>query len=128
MKFLQGHHTRLGKDNPMSGTTGKDHPMYGVQKFGKDNPNWNGGKHIVKKGNVNYVMVLMPEHPRSDSQGYVKEHIMIVEDVIGFPLPEGSVFHHIDGNGMNNKLNNLMIFKSSADHLKYHAKIRKGAR
>ena len=112
----------------MSGTTGKDHPMYGVQKFGKDNPNWNGGKHIVKKGNVNYVMVLMPEHPRSDSQGYVKEHIMIVEDVIGFPLPEGSVFHHIDGNGMNNKLNNLMIFKSSADHLKYHAKIRKGAR
>lgn len=37
-----------------------------------------------------------------------------------FPLPEGCVVHHVDGNQGNNDLQNLMVFASHADHMRWH--------
>ncbi len=37
----------------------------------------------------------------------------------------GEVVHHIDGNPFNNDPANLMIFKSHADHMRYHAEQRR---
>ncbi len=130
MRFLKGHGAKpmYGKDNPNygKGLFGKDNPMHGVHKFGKDSPQWKGGVAVKKEKNTSYVRVYRPEHTRSDGK-YVLEHILIAERMTGKPLPEGSVVHHIDGNGLNNNEDNLMIFTSSADHLKFHAKERQGA-
>jgi hypothetical protein len=35
-------------------------------------------------------------------------------------LRPGEVVHHIDGDQSNNKLENLMVFASAADHVRYH--------
>ena len=57
-QFKKGHKGSCGKNNGMYGkhvsetakaklrkiNVGKNNPMYGVQIFGKDNPNWRGGK------------------------------------------------------------------------------------
>ena len=45
----------------------------------------------VKKG---YVFIMMPNHHRSDSQGYVREHILIAEKALGKPLRLPHVIHH----------------------------------
>ena len=77
-------------------------------KFGRFNPNWRGGKYIRKTPEGHYVMIRMSEHPRSGSNSYVCEHILIVENVLGKSLPEGAVIHHVDGNGLNNKSNKIL--------------------
>ena len=35
-------------------------------------------------------------------------------------LRPGEVVHHIDGDQFNNRLENLMVFASAADHVRYH--------
>lgn len=42
----------------------------------------------------------------------------------GRTLKPGEVVHHIDDNNMNNDLSNLVVFKSNADHMKHHHKLR----
>ena len=37
-----------------------------------------------------------------------------------FPLAEGHVVHHIDGNTLNNEVSNLMVFKDHSDHMRWH--------
>lgn len=44
----------------------------------------------------------------------------VVEQAIGEKPPDGSVVHHADGNNYNNALWNLMLFRSHADHLRWH--------
>ena len=90
---------------------------------GKDHPNWKGGRCIQKCRNTSYVRIYTPEHPMANN-GYVFEHILVVEADWGYPLPNGSVVHHIDGNGLNNEISNLMVFGNNADHLRFHAMLR----
>jgi len=37
-----------------------------------------------------------------------------------FPLQDGHIVHHIDGNVLNNDINNLMVFRNAADHCRHH--------
>lgn len=37
-----------------------------------------------------------------------------------FTLTSGQIIHHRDGNNGNNSLNNLMVFASQSDHLRWH--------
>jgi hypothetical protein len=72
---------------------------------------------ILKKG---YKKLLIPLHPRSDAKGYVFEHIVISEAMIGRPLERGEEVHHIDFNRQNNAPSNLQICKSHAEHMQHH--------
>lgn len=74
---------------------------------------------IVKKG---YRKILIPHHPRADRKGYVFEHIVIMESVIGRPLIVGEECHHIDKNRFNNSIDNLTLFTNHAEHMKSHAR------
>lgn len=47
-------------------------------------------------------------------------HRVVAEQMLGRSLRKGEVVHHIDGNKRNNDPSNLMIFKSQAEHAKYH--------
>jgi len=83
---------------------------------GDKNPSWRGGK-LFNKG---YLMVLIPNHPRADTRGYVKEHILRAEKALGKPLPLGAVVHHADGS----KTGPLVICQDDNYHRFLHQRLR----
>ena len=72
---------------------------------------------IVKKG---YKFILLPKHPRANGKGYVREHILIMEEHLGRSLLPGEVIHHVDGDKLNNCIDNLILFESHAAHMAHH--------
>lgn len=48
------------------------------------------------------------------------KHILVVEKVLGHPLPKGAEVHHVDGDGRNNVHNNLVVCPSHAYHFLLH--------
>jgi hypothetical protein len=72
---------------------------------------------IIKKG---YKKVLLPSHPRADGKGYVFEHIIIAETMLGRPLNRGEEVHHKDLDRGNNSPENLEVCASHAEHMKRH--------
>ena len=49
----------------------------------------------------------------------VYEHRYVMEQYLGRKLKHGEEVHHIDGNKLNNDINNLVVL-STADHKKIH--------
>lgn len=47
-------------------------------------------------------------------------HRVVAERKLGRKLKPGEVVHHIDGNKLNYHPDNLMIFRSQAEHLQWH--------
>lgn len=80
------------------------------------------GKHVTKdrierKG---YWYIRLPEHPDSSKQGYIAEHRVIMEKIIGRRLQKHEDVHHIDHNKKNNTVRNLEVL-DAADHRRYHS-------
>ena len=107
-KFVHGHN-RKGK--------------IGFQRFGEDNPNWNGGRYITKQG---YVLILKPDHPKAMLGGYVSEHRLVMEEYLGRYLESGEIRgwdeipHHIDEDKQNNSIENLELCLDKV-HKKFHS-------
>ena len=70
-----------------------------------------------------YVKILMPDHSRANGNGYVQEHILVLEKVLGRPILPTEATHHIDGDRTNNTPGNLMLFATNAMHISYHRRI-----
>lgn len=67
--------------------------------------------------NINgYIVLYSPNHPN----GYVYEHILVAEKILGRPLKKEEVVHHKDGKRNNNDPSNLLVFKTKADHTSFH--------
>jgi len=82
----------------------------------ENNGNWRGGEIVTNRG---YKKILVGSHPRADRDGYVLEHILVMEKSIGRLLTKKEVVHHIDHNKLNNNIKNLMLFGSHPEHIKY---------
>jgi hypothetical protein len=50
----------------------------------------------------------------------ISEHRYIMEKYLGRKLLRKEIIHHIDGNRLNNSLDNLFLFSSSSEHMKNH--------
>lgn len=75
-----------------------------------------------------YILIYMPTHPRSFSsgsfKGYLYEHILVAEELMGRPLISGEVVHHLDKNRTNNSPENLLVIFGSM-HTKLHSWLNK---
>lgn len=67
-----------------------------------------------------YYAYWLPGHHLAGKNATVYEHMLVAEDMISRRLQKGEVVHHIDHNRKNNSYENLMVFKSEADHAAYH--------
>lgn len=89
----------------------------GKYQSGENNPMWQGGR---KKHSEGYIYLYQPTHSNCDIAGYVLEHRYLIEKKIGRLLNKSEKVHHINGIKDDNKLENLILLKSQAEHLKEH--------
>lgn len=92
----------------------------GVQReypnnYGRErSPAWKGGRSISR----GYVRILIPEHPNAQN-GYVLEHRLVMEKMIGRYLLPNEVVHHINGVKDDNRPENLQLFSENKEHLRH---------
>lgn len=86
-----------------------------MRDFSKENnPRWKGGVKIHPHG---YRLIASPNHPYKDKQGYVREHRLVIEAIMGRFLIPGEEVHHLDGDKKNNDPKNLVFFATKREHL-----------
>lgn len=91
---------------------------------GENHPQWKGGRTINSYG---YILIKQPDHPYADNRGYVKEHRLVMEGILGRYLEPEEVVHHEDEIKDNNEPENLRLFSSDKKHLAYHRDLRRSA-
>lgn len=92
-------------------------PKWGGQ-FGKQNGQWKGGKSIASNG---YVLLRVGTgHHLADVRGYAYEHRIVAESMIGRSLKRAEQVHHVNGNKMDNRPENLEVVPSPAHHHAFH--------
>lgn len=68
-----------------------------------------------------YPIVYMPDRDDTiGTSGCVYEHILVAESILGRRLLPGETVHHKDRNRANNSPENIMVFKTNADHVRFH--------
>jgi len=82
---------------------------------GKGNSNWHGGKYLDDKG---YVRVRMTQHPYQ-VHGYVYEHRLVLEEVLGRYLRSWESCHHINEIKEDNRAENIYLCTVS-EHSSMH--------
>lgn len=79
----------------------------------------------MKTKTTRYLLEFAPNHPKANNRGYVYTHILVAEEKLGRLLNPGECVHHIDENKHNNSLDNIIVFKSNADHSAFHKGVEK---
>ena len=70
------------------------------------------GRTVTSKG---YVLIYQPDHPKATRSGYMMEHRLVMEGILGRSLTSDEVVHHRNGNKLDNRPENLEVM-GKADH------------
>jgi hypothetical protein len=80
---------------------------------GPEHPRWKGG---IRRGSGGYIRELCPLHPNAPKDGYMGQHRLVMEGVLGRFLKPEEVVHH-KGERSDNRPEMLLLFASNAQHL-----------
>ncbi|MFA5422189.1 MAG: HNH endonuclease [Bacilli bacterium] len=133
--YIRTLEIRNKQSNAMHGKgLGIKRPEMSAAFMGEKNPNWGKKRSIEsrKKQSISrlkktggiiityggYVHRTVFDHPMKIN-GYVPEHRLVVEKILGRYLKKNEVVHHIDKNKENNMPQNLMAFSSHSAHLRF---------
>lgn len=84
---------------------------------GEKHHRWNPG--IIKRNG--YLVCKKPDHPRANKDGFVFEHILVAESMLGRPLEPEEVVHHYGEKTDNSK---IIVCKDRAQHNMLHQRKR----
>ena len=76
-----------------------------------------------KKRSDGYISVYFPEHPKCTKDGYIMEHILVMENSIGRHLNDDECVHHKNRNRSDNRIENLQLL-TFKEHASLHMKER----
>ncbi len=118
-RTCKGTHTGNRKGAFMTGR--KMSPETLGQRAATRRENCLGHRRLEKRGKNLYYWSVMTE------TGYRYEHRVVAEREMGFPLLDGETVHHVNGDGLDNRVENLLVMTRS-EHSQHHARERSLAR
>jgi len=82
------------------------------------NGRWKGGRRYTR----GHIYILMPNHPFATKQGYVFEHRLVMEKVLGRYLRPQEIVHHKNKIHDDNRPENLEL-TNRRHHPKFHPEL-----
>lgn len=123
IKFKTDHYQFINGRKYCSNNCSQNDPNKIIERCkGINHHNWKNGTKLKKMRNGGtYILILSPTHPFCDSQGYVREHRLVVESRIGRYLTRTENVHHINEIGNDNRPENLIAFINNSAHKRFHS-------
>jgi hypothetical protein len=84
---------------------------------GPDHPHGKGGRTVTRSG---YVLIRVPSHPDSDVRGYIYEHRLVAERILGRRLDRSEHVHHRNHVKSDNRDENLLVTSGPTEHKVHH--------
>lgn len=82
-------------------------------------------RKMGRRKGKDYLHSYCPGHSRANNRGYVYTHVLVAEEKLGRLLTEEECVHHIDRDRFNNSPDNIIVFKTVADHSAFHSGVEK---
>lgn len=123
--YYRGKHWAKHAHKGRAGWTEASTASYHKKMSGRNNPAWKGGlTYFKRKGkyadqSIKYIRCPAGFMAMARKDGYVMEHRLLVAIELKRPLLRRECVHHINHDATDNRIENLMLFASNADHKRH---------